>query len=78
MMDIVERIKDFTLDGAGYNSEHNCMLLDAISEIESLRAQLDKPQPTSHDVVDAVLAEREACAHALMPCRISTSIVKGK
>jgi polyhydroxyalkanoate synthesis regulator phasin len=40
MMDIVEKIKEFTLDGDGYNSEYNLMLLGAIDEIESLRQQL--------------------------------------
>jgi hypothetical protein len=39
-MDIVEKIKEFTLDGDGYNSEYNLMLLDAIETIESLRQQL--------------------------------------
>jgi hypothetical protein len=40
MMDIVDKIKEFTLDGDGYNSEYNLMLLDAIETIESLRQQL--------------------------------------
>ncbi|HEY0563710.1 MAG TPA: hypothetical protein VGD04_10305 [Methylophilus sp.] len=39
--DIVERIKEYTLDGDGYNSEYNLMLLDAIAEITKLREAQD-------------------------------------